>query len=49
MNVLVLGSRVIGTALAADLVRAYLPARFTREERHVRRLSKVLALEREGS
>jgi ribose 5-phosphate isomerase B len=48
MNVLVLGSRVIGTALAADLVRAYLPAKFTHEERHVRRLSKVLALEREG-
>ncbi len=48
MNVLVLGSRVIGTALAADLVRAYLPAKFTHEERHVRRLSKVLAMEREG-
>jgi ribose 5-phosphate isomerase B len=48
MNVLVLGSRVIGTALAADLVRAYLPAKFTHEERHVRRLSKVLAMEREA-
>jgi ribose 5-phosphate isomerase B len=48
MNVLVLGSRVIGTALAADLVRAYLPAKFTHEERHVRRLNKVLAMEREG-
>jgi len=48
MNVLVLGSRVIGTALAADLVRAYLPAKFTHEERHVRRLSKVLAMERKG-
>jgi ribose 5-phosphate isomerase B len=48
MNVLVLGSRVIGTALAADLVRAYLPAKFTHEERHVRRLGKVLAMEREG-
>jgi ribose 5-phosphate isomerase B len=48
MNVLVLGSRVIGTALAADLVRAYLPARYTHEERHERRLSKVLAMEREG-
>jgi ribose 5-phosphate isomerase B len=47
MNVLVLGSRVIGTALAADLVRAYLPAKFTHEERHVRRLNKVLALEQE--
>lgn len=48
MNVLVLGSRVIGVALASDLVRAYLPARFTGEDRHVRRLNKVLALEREG-
>lgn len=48
MNVLVLGSRVVGVALASDLVRAYLPAKFTHEERHVRRLNKVLALEREG-
>jgi len=48
MNVLVLGSRVIGSALAADLVKAYLSATFTREERHMRRLNKVLALEREG-
>jgi RpiB/LacA/LacB family sugar-phosphate isomerase len=45
MNVLVLGSRVIGTALAGDLVRAFLGATFTHEERHVRRLKKVLALE----
>ena len=48
MNVLVLGSRVIGVALASELVRAYLPAKFTHEERHVRRLEKVLALERAG-
>ena len=48
MNVLVLGSRVVGVALASDLVRAYLPAKFTHEERHVRRLNKVLALERAG-
>jgi ribose 5-phosphate isomerase B len=48
MNVLVLGSRVIGVALASDLIRAYLPAKFTHEERHVRRLNKVLAMEREG-
>ena len=48
MNVLVLGSRVIGVALASDLVRAYLPAKFTHEDRHVRRLNKVLAMEREG-
>jgi ribose 5-phosphate isomerase B len=45
MNVLVLGSRIIGPALAHDLVRAYLQARFTGEERHVRRLEKVKAIE----
>jgi ribose 5-phosphate isomerase B len=45
MNVLVLGARVIGPALALDLVTAYIGARFTHEERHVRRLAKVKALE----
>ncbi|HMI53840.1 MAG TPA: ribose 5-phosphate isomerase B [Candidatus Saccharimonadales bacterium] len=45
MNVLVLGSRVIGVALALDLVRAYLNGKFTNEERHGRRLGKVKALE----
>jgi RpiB/LacA/LacB family sugar-phosphate isomerase len=45
INVLVLGARVIGTELAAELVRAFLGARFTGEERHCRRLSKVQALE----
>jgi RpiB/LacA/LacB family sugar-phosphate isomerase len=45
MNVLVLGSRVVGPALAEDLVQAFLNARFTREERHLRRLKKVLKLE----
>jgi len=45
MNVLVLGSRVIGTFLAHDLVATFLAATFTREERHVRRLAKVAALE----
>jgi RpiB/LacA/LacB family sugar-phosphate isomerase len=45
MNVLVLGSRVIGPALAHDLVRSYLGAAFTHEERHMRRLAKVKALE----
>ncbi|HZU27765.1 MAG TPA: ribose 5-phosphate isomerase B [Bryobacteraceae bacterium] len=46
MNVLVLGSRIVSVELAKDLVRAFLDARFTREERHVRRLAKVAALER---
>ena len=45
MNVLVLGSRVIGSALAEDLVRNFLGAIFSNEERHVRRLNKVKALE----
>ena len=45
MNVLVMGSRVIGEKLAEDVVRAYLLSKFTNEERHVRRLAKVHALE----
>lgn len=45
MNILVLGSRVIGVELARELVRAFLAANFTGEERHVRRLNKVKALE----
>ena len=45
VNVLVLGSRVIGVKLAEDLVRAFLGAKFTQEERHVRRLGKIKALE----
>lgn len=45
MNVLVLGSRVIGPKLAEDLVKAYLGANFTNEERHKRRLAKVKAIE----
>ena len=46
MNVLVLGARVIGVELARELVKAFLNARFTNEERHVRRLNKVIALEK---
>jgi ribose 5-phosphate isomerase B len=45
MNVLVLGARVIGIAMAEELVRAFAGARFTNEDRHVRRLNKVKALE----
>jgi ribose 5-phosphate isomerase B len=45
MNVLVLGSRVIGAKLAEDLVKAFLTANFTNEERHKRRLAKVAAIE----
>ena len=45
MNVLVLGARVIGPAMAQELVAAYIGAKFTNEERHLRRLNKVKALE----
>jgi RpiB/LacA/LacB family sugar-phosphate isomerase len=48
MNVLVLGSRVIGPMLAEECVRAFAGAKFTREERHVRRLNKVKAIEAHG-
>jgi ribose 5-phosphate isomerase B len=46
MNVLCLGARVVGPALAMELVRAFLEARFSGAERHARRLSKVLGFER---
>ncbi len=45
MNVLCIGGRVVGSLVARDLVDAFLAARFTGEERHVRRLGKVAALE----
>jgi ribose 5-phosphate isomerase B len=45
MNVLVLGSRVIGPELAKELTRAYLGALFSGEARHQRRLLKVHAIE----
>ena len=46
MNVLVMGSRVIGSAVGRELVTAYLSGKFTKEERHVRRLNKVRAIEK---
>jgi ribose 5-phosphate isomerase B len=45
MNVLCLGARVIGPALAVDLVRIFVAAQFTSEARHERRLAKIAALE----
>ena len=45
VNVLVLGARVIGPALAEALVTSFLAARFTNAERHVRRLNKIKAIE----
>ena len=48
MNVLCLGSEIVGAELAAELVRAFLGARFDGGERYVRRLEKVEAIEKEG-
>jgi ribose 5-phosphate isomerase B len=48
MNVLCLGARVIGPALAAELVCAFVGAKFSGAERHVRRLAKVNAIEEDA-
>jgi ribose 5-phosphate isomerase B len=47
-NVLCLGARVIGPAVAAELAQAFAGAQFSGEERHVRRLGKVSIMERDG-
>jgi len=49
VNVLCLGGRVIGRELAFEVVKVWLNAKFSNAERHVRRLNKVLAIEREYS
>lgn len=45
MNVLVMGARIIAVALAQDLVKVFLSAEFSNEDRHRKRLDKVKALE----
>ena len=45
-NVLCLGARVVGEELALDIVRAFVAAKFTGEERHMRRLRKVADIEK---
>ena len=45
MNILVLGGRTVGVAVATEMVRAYLTAEYTHEARHEKRLAKVLAIE----
>jgi len=45
MNVLVLGARIIGIALAQDIVKQYLAATFSEDPRHLRRVGKVKKLE----
>ena len=47
MNILVLGARVVGPEIAGELARAFLGAKFLGEDRHVRRLNKIKALEEE--
>lgn len=48
MNVLCLGARVIGIEIAKELVKAFLNAKFSGEERHSRRLEKLKAIERKA-
>lgn len=48
INVLCLGARIIGPALATELVTAFMSASFTGEDRHARRLQKVKAMESAG-
>ena len=45
MNILCLGARVVGIEVAKELIAAFVRASFTGEERHVRRLGKLLAIE----
>ena len=49
MNVLCLGSRIVGIEVARELVKAFITAEFTGEERHQRRLDKVLDMEKDFS
>lgn len=48
MNVLCLGARVIGPALVPGLVRAFINARFSTDERHRRRVGKIRKMERDN-
>lgn len=48
LNVLCLGARIIGPAMAEELVTRFLGASFSNEERHLRRLNKVLQLEKDN-
>lgn len=47
-NVLCLGARVIGPAIATELTEAFCQATFSGEARHARRVGKILTIEREG-
>ncbi len=47
MNLLCIGSKIIGVEIAKELVKAFIDAKYTGEERHSRRLNKVLNMENE--
>ena len=49
MNIICIGGRTVGTSVAWDLVQAFLAAKFSDAPRHLRRLSKVAALELQSS
>ena len=48
MNILCMGGRTVGPGVAWDLVQTFLQARYSQEERHLRRLGKVAAVEAQG-
>ncbi|MEN4013383.1 MAG: ribose 5-phosphate isomerase B [Chloroflexota bacterium] len=48
MNILCLGARIIGVELAKELVRSFLAATMSTEERHLRRVGKIRAIEQEN-
>lgn len=49
MNVLCLGARIIGVELAKEIVKNFVGARFSNEERHIRRVRKIQEIENKGS
>jgi ribose 5-phosphate isomerase B len=48
MNVLCLGARIIGVELAREIVKAFINANFSKDERHQRRVGKIVELENTG-
>jgi ribose 5-phosphate isomerase B len=48
MNVLCLGAKIVGSAVAIELVRAFLQARFDRIDRHRRRVEKIIQMEQKS-
>ncbi len=48
MNVLCLGSRIVGIELVKEILKAYMAAKFDQEERFVRRFEKIQSIEKNG-